>query len=215
MVLNIFAWYAKLLAPTLVDVQLLTAAPERQRFVSEVSNRSKTIHYELVYSRLSPSQLCFNLCPRVQAASAALHSEATPTPKGGNAPLQQPIDTLEQPRHSGTFWAVEPPLPIVEPGKKLRNSRFVPLCFDNPESSYRDISTYSLTRGIAVLTLCKIKPLVKNADTLYSWSRRLLGPIPALVMRHSFFAHFCAGEDQEVRCDPDPTHLSCNTCNIP
>lgn len=75
----------------------------------------------------------------------------------------------------------------------------MPLCFDNPESAYRDISTYSLTRGIAVLSLCKIKTLVQNADQLYSWSRRLLGPIPAMVMRHSFFAHFCAGEDQEVR----------------
>lgn len=136
----------------------------------------------------------------MQAASAALPAEATPTPKGSNAPLQQPMDTLEQPRHSGTFWAVEPPLPIVEPGKKLtRNSRFVPLCFDNPESAYRDISTYSLARGIAVLTVCKFETLVKNADRLYSLSRRLLGPIPAVVMRYTFFAHFCAGEDQEVR----------------
>lgn len=75
----------------------------------------------------------------------------------------------------------------------------MPLCFDNPESSYRDISTYSLTRGIAVLSLCKIKTLVQNADQLYSLSRRLLGPIPVMVMRHSFFAHFCAGDDQEVR----------------
>lgn len=122
----------------------------------------------------------------------------------GNSPelLQQPIDKLEQPRHSGTFWAVEPPLPIVQPAvhhQKLRNSRFVPICFDNPESSYRDISTYSLARGIAVLSLCKIKVLVQNADWLYSLSRRLLGPLPTLVMRHTFFAHFCAGEDQEVR----------------
>lgn len=136
----------------------------------------------------------------MQAKASALPAEVTPTPKGSNAPLQQPIDTLEQPRHSGTFWAVEPPLPIVEPGKKLtRNSRFVPLCFDNPESSYRDISTYSLARGIAVLTICKFKTLVKNADWIYSFSRRLLGPIPTVVMRYTFFAHFCAGEDQNVR----------------
>jgi hypothetical protein len=41
---------------------------------------------------------------------------------------------------------------------------------------------------------------VKHADELYTWSRRILGPIPSLFMRYTFFAHFCAGEDQEVRC---------------
>jgi hypothetical protein len=114
------------------------------------------------------------------------------------------ISKLEQARHSKTFWAVEPPLPIAEPPRHqqlLRNSRFVPLCFDNGEACFRDVATSDLVRSISVFTVCGWTWLVKRADTLYAWSVRLLGwtRIPQTVVRHSFFAHFCAGEDQEVR----------------
>lgn len=148
-----------------------------------------------------------SLCSVVQPPAAAPperggDQSSTPTPSGADAPLGRSLTSLESPRHSGSFWAVEPPLPIVPPPSNhhhIRNSRFIPLCFDNTQSAYRNITTFSLVRAIGVLSVCRIEPLVKHADALYTWSRRILGPIPSFFMRYTFFAHFCAGEDQDVR----------------
>jgi hypothetical protein len=125
-------------------------------------------------------------------------------PTGAAAPLGFNISELENARHSPTFWAVEPPLPIAEPPRSqqlVRNSRFVPLCFDNGEACFRDVSTAALIRSISVFQVCGWAWLVKHADTLYGWSQRQLGwtGVPSFVVRNSFFAQFCAGEDQEVR----------------
>jgi hypothetical protein len=128
------------------------------------------------------------------------------TVAGGDSPLPPGfnINRHESARHSKTFWAVEPPLPIAEPPRSqqlIRNSRFVPLCFDNGEACFRDVPTAELVRSISVFTVCGWTWLVKHADTLYAWSERLFGwtRVPSTVVRHSFFAHFCAGEDQDVR----------------
>lgn len=156
-----------------------------------------------------PDQQCrvplYGRCPVVQSPSAAppkQGGEAAATPSGADAPLGHTLTKLEAPRHSGTFWAVEPPLPIVPPPthhQHTRNSRFIPLCFDNTQAAYRNISSFSLVRAIGVLSICRIEALVKNADGLYTWSRRIFGPLPSFFMRYTFFAHFCAGEDQDVR----------------
>lgn len=82
----------------------------------------------------------------------------------------------------------------------------MPLCFDNGEACFRDLSTSDLVRSISVFTVCGWKWLVTRADFLYKLSDRLFGwtGIPSLVIRHTFFRHFCAGEDQQVR-KPRPT----------
>lgn len=108
----------------------------------------------------------------------------------------------EQPQHSKSFWAVEPPLPVTEPARgeeRARNSRFVPLCFDNAEAAFRGVPSADLARSVAVFSTCGIQPLVRNADWLFRYSQRLLGrTVTGMAVRHTFYKHFCAGEDQEV-----------------
>ena len=137
---------------------------------------------------------------------ATTNAEATTAPTGDTVPFGQfNISQLEKARHSKTFWAVEPPLPIEEPPRNqqlIRNSRFVPLCFDNGEACFRNSPTSDLVRSISVFTVCGWSWLVKHADRLYALSEKAFGwtGVPSLTVRHTFFAHFCAGEDQEVRC---------------
>jgi len=46
-----------------------------------------------------------------------------------------------------------------------------------------------------VLSACTIQPLVKHADRLVKLSRRVLGDgLTFGIVKHSFFAHFCAGK---------------------
>jgi proline dehydrogenase len=48
-----------------------------------------------------------------------------------------------------------------------------------------------------VFRLCTFKPLVRNAKSLLDLSNRILGrTLTSFVIKHSFFAHFCAGEDE-------------------
>jgi proline dehydrogenase len=48
-----------------------------------------------------------------------------------------------------------------------------------------------------VFRLCTFKPLVKNAKTLLDFSNKVLGKsLTSFVIKHTFFAHFCAGEDE-------------------
>lgn len=135
-------------------------------------------------------------------SEARLESEASPT-SGQEPRFGFNISQLERARHSRTFWAVEPPLPISEPPKTqqiLRNSRFVPLCFDNGEACFREVSTANLLRSICVFTVCGWSWLVKHADDLYQLADTWLGwtGAPNYVIRHTFFRQFCAGEDQQV-----------------
>lgn len=85
----------------------------------------------------------------------------------------------------------------------LWRSRFVPLCFDNPEACFKGMTTSELLRSVAVFSACGIQPLVRNADTLYHTSNRFLGKtLTGWVTKATFFNHFCAGEDQKVRRHP-------------
>ena len=158
----------------------------------------------------SAQSLVLTRAPAVQQHAALARPESEPaaagstSPTGPESPFTFNIRSLENARHSKSFWAVEPPLPITEPprvAQLTRNSRFVPLCFDNGEACYRDISTKELVRSVGVFTVCGWGWLVKRADWLFAWSDKLMGwtGLPSLVVRHTFFAHFCAGEDQQAR----------------
>lgn len=76
-----------------------------------------------------------------------------------------------------------------------------PIClskpdFDDPRSAHGSKSTSSILRALAVFQICRIRFLVKNADTLLNISSRVFGTtITNGIMKHTFFRHFCAGED--------------------
>ncbi len=62
-------------------------------------------------------------------------------------------------------------------------------------AAFAHTSTGSLLRAWAVLSACR-RPLVSHADGLLRTSRRLLGDRATdALLRSTFFAHFCGGED--------------------
>eukprot|EP00569_Conticribra_weissflogii_P007486 CAMPEP_0171345142 /NCGR_PEP_ID=MMETSP0878-20121228/20908_1 /TAXON_ID=67004 /ORGANISM="Thalassiosira weissflogii, Strain CCMP1336" /LENGTH=575 /DNA_ID=CAMNT_0011848487 /DNA_START=334 /DNA_END=2061 /DNA_ORIENTATION=+ len=68
--------------------------------------------------------------------------------------------------------------------------------FDDPRSAHGSKSTSSILRALAVFQICRIRFLVKNADTLLNISSKVFGTtITNRIMKHTFFRHFCAGED--------------------
>ena len=66
-----------------------------------------------------------------------------------------------------------------------------------PQLAFATHSTRQLARALLVLQTCSVRPLVAHADALLRLSRRVLGEAATqFVVRNSFFAHFCAGEDK-------------------
>jgi proline dehydrogenase len=73
------------------------------------------------------------------------------------------------------------------------------LDFFNGTLAFQAQSTVSLVRCWLVLQICGIRPLVKNAESLVKLSYRVLGStVTNSVMKNTFFAHFCAGENEEL-----------------
>eukprot|EP00042_Codosiga_hollandica_P028911 m.155542 g.155542 ORF g.155542 m.155542 type:complete len:547 (+) comp52913_c0_seq1:1046-2686(+) len=72
------------------------------------------------------------------------------------------------------------------------------LKFDDAQLIYKNRSTYHLLRALVIFRLCGVRFLVDNADTIIRVSRRIFGRgLVDSVIRNTFFAHFCAGEDEK------------------
>ena len=69
------------------------------------------------------------------------------------------------------------------------------------ELAFESMSTFQIIRALAVYKACAFSPLVNNATSILQISKRVLGgPLTYFCIRHSFFAHFCAGENgQDIR----------------
>lgn len=72
--------------------------------------------------------------------------------------------------------------------------------FNNAQMAFQSKTTFELMRGWAVFNTCSFGFIVRNCSSLYGWSVKILGDkITHFFLRHSFFAHFCAGESiQEI-----------------
>ncbi|KAL0486837.1 proline dehydrogenase [Acrasis kona] len=91
--------------------------------------------------------------------------------------------------------------PPIKPGFK-RGENVVakrPLDFDDVSASFATKSDYEILRSIIVFKLCGIEFFVKNANRLLKLGDKIIGQrITNLIMKKTFFAHFCAGEDSET-----------------
>ena len=68
--------------------------------------------------------------------------------------------------------------------------------FTDSASAHGSISTFELLRAIAVFKLCQLPFLVKHAESLLNLTSKILGnTITNGLVKHTFFQHFCAGED--------------------
>jgi len=69
--------------------------------------------------------------------------------------------------------------------------------FSDPTSAHGSKSTFEIVRAIGVFQACRIPFLVNNAERLLNLSSRILGKkFTGTLMKHSFFKHFCAGENR-------------------
>ena len=88
-------------------------------------------------------------------------------------------------------------LPSAEPDH--HDSIFSPtsqMCFEDSASAHGSKSTFELVRAIAVFNACRLPFIVKYADDMLRVSTKVLGSnITNTVVKHTFFKHFCAGED--------------------
>jgi len=72
------------------------------------------------------------------------------------------------------------------------------LTFSDHRAAYKSKKTSEVARAYFVLSLCGIKPLVKNNDMLMKLGQKVLGKkLFGMFMKQTFYGHFVAGEDQE------------------
>ncbi|XP_069651547.1 proline dehydrogenase 1, mitochondrial [Haliaeetus albicilla] len=119
--------------------------------------------------------------PRSAAAAAASRRGAAPLPaadSGGGRPVVPPPPP--PPRGAER----EPP-PAVD--------------FGDPREAFRSKSSAELLRGLVVLGLCAVGPLVEHNRELLQVCQRVLGQaLFERLMKMTFYGQFVAGEDQEA-----------------
>eukprot|EP00618_Florenciella_parvula_P001226 CAMPEP_0119476612 /NCGR_PEP_ID=MMETSP1344-20130328/7058_1 /TAXON_ID=236787 /ORGANISM="Florenciella parvula, Strain CCMP2471" /LENGTH=563 /DNA_ID=CAMNT_0007510405 /DNA_START=82 /DNA_END=1773 /DNA_ORIENTATION=+ len=71
--------------------------------------------------------------------------------------------------------------------------------FTDAKAVYASRSTPELVSALMVLQTCRIQPLVTNAEWLLKTAKGLVGAsLVDAVVKRTFFAHFCAGEDEKT-----------------
>ena len=69
--------------------------------------------------------------------------------------------------------------------------------FTDAKAVYSSKSTPELVSALLVLQTCRFQPLVTHAEWLLKTAKGVLGASAVDgIVRHTFFAHFCAGEDE-------------------
>lgn len=68
--------------------------------------------------------------------------------------------------------------------------------FADPQSAHGSKTTAEIVRSIGVFQACRLPFLVNNAEKLLNMSSKVFGStFTNAVMKHTFFKHFCAGEN--------------------
>ena len=70
--------------------------------------------------------------------------------------------------------------------------------FTDATVAFEAKSKWELFRAWCVFQICAIGPIVRHCDTLYMYSVKVLGSrLTHLLLRKTFFEHFCAGESSQ------------------
>ncbi|XP_054248561.1 proline dehydrogenase 1, mitochondrial [Indicator indicator] len=119
---------------------------------------------------------------RPRSAPAAAPRGAAPPPAEDREarPVQPPI-----PPRGAERGPPPPPPPAVD--------------FGDPEEAFRSKSSAELLRGLLVLGLCAVGPLVEHNRELLQLCQKVLGQAMfERLMKMTFYGQFVAGEDQEA-----------------
>uniref|UniRef100_A0A663DVX7 Proline dehydrogenase n=2 Tax=Aquila chrysaetos chrysaetos TaxID=223781 RepID=A0A663DVX7_AQUCH len=126
-------------------------------------------------------------------ASPAAHAPRPPPP------LPPPAGPLRYRRRTaGGARPVEPPPPPPPPRGAEREPPPA-VDFGDPREAFRSKSSAELLRGLVVLGLCAVGPLVEHNRELLRVCQRVLGQaLFERLMKMTFYGQFVAGEDQEA-----------------
>lgn len=85
---------------------------------------------------------------------------------------------------------------LTQAGRRFKSGKGID--FSDPSVAYKSKSNWELTRALVVFKLCAQPWLVQGSDWLLQTSTKIVGEtVTHAVVRKSFFAHFCAGEDEK------------------
>ncbi|XP_054700818.1 proline dehydrogenase 1, mitochondrial [Grus americana] len=120
---------------------------------------------------------------RPRSAPAAAPRGASPPPAAGRA--ARPVVPPPHPPHAPARGAERGPPPAVD--------------FGDTQEAFRSKSSAELLRGLLVLGLCAVGPLVEHNRELLQLCQRVLGQtLFERLMKMTFYGQFVAGEDQEA-----------------
>mmetsp|Transcript_23872 Transcript_23872/g.70469 ORF Transcript_23872/g.70469 Transcript_23872/m.70469 type:complete len:332 (-) Transcript_23872:1074-2069(-) len=129
--------------------------------------------------------------------------------KSNNLTFFNPLPSLAKSANASRFSSTLPlhettgniPHTFNQSGKTVGGVPFTPHAipdFNDPESTHGSKSVIELARAILIYQLCRFHPIVDNAESLMNLSSTVFGStLTDLVMKTTFFKHFCAGEDEK------------------
>jgi proline dehydrogenase len=93
------------------------------------------------------------------------------------------------------------PVHVEETLVEETNKDMTEVDFSDAERAFKFRTTGEIIRSLFVFRMCRNAWLVKNSAALLAGIRKIFGDtIPMWVIKHTFFGHFCAGEDaQDIR----------------
>ncbi|XP_052653106.1 proline dehydrogenase 1, mitochondrial [Harpia harpyja] len=99
----------------------------------------------------------------------------------------------------GARPVVPPPPPPPPPPRGAEREPPPAVDFGDPREAFRSKSSAELLRGLVVLGLCAVGPLVEHNRELLQVCQRVLGQaLFERLMKMTFYGQFVAGEDQEA-----------------
>ncbi|KAM6339429.1 proline dehydrogenase 1, mitochondrial isoform 2-T2 [Alca torda] len=138
------------------------------------------------------------LLPAARALCAAAPPRLAAPRRARSAPAAAPRGAAPPPPTAGRGARPVPPPPAAPPrGAERRSPPAVD--FGDAREAFRSKSSAELLRGLLVLGLCTVGPLVEHNRQLLQVCQRVLGQaLFERLMKMTFYGQFVAGEDQEA-----------------
>eukprot|EP01043_Picozoa_sp_COSAG02_P015010 COSAG02_NODE_629_length_19328_cov_24.710333_9_plen_569_part_00 len=107
-----------------------------------------------------------------------------------------PLRTIRALRAARSIAQRPPRRQVHASDVSLARSEAQRLDFRDNALAYQSLSNRDLLRAVGVFSACGCAPLVRNAEALLAGATRVLGSRAVeLIVRPTFFQHFCVGED--------------------
>eukprot|EP00127_Corallochytrium_limacisporum_P005641 Clim_evm20s210 gene=Clim_evmTU20s210 len=87
---------------------------------------------------------------------------------------------------------------LLQPQVRVEDLNPTRLDFGDAGIAFKSKTLFELARAWAIFKICTFRPFVDNAEKILDVSEKILGKsVTLFFVRHSFFNHFCAGQDAD------------------